>query len=155
MKIGLISDTHNRLNARIFEIFSQVDLIIHAGDIGSENILIELKTLAPVKAVYGNMDSFPLVSRLAGIDCLQVGGLSICVTHIVHSPRSFAFELFKLEKKADVVVSGHTHRAQQVWYKNILFVNPGSASQPRDSRGASVGVLTVENGKPGVEFVFF
>ena len=155
MRIGLISDTHNRVPARIFDDFAGVDLIIHAGDIGSQKVLDELKIIAPVKAVYGNMDGFPLTGNLSRIDCMKLDGLNLCLTHIVNSPKSFAFELFKMGKQADIIVFGHTHRAEQVWFNDILFINPGSAVQARDDRGPSVAILTIEENKPQVEFIFF
>ena len=119
MRIGLISDTHNRVPARVLDDFAGVDLIIHAGDIGSQKVLDELKVIAPVKAVYGNMDSSPLVGNLRRIDCMKVEGLNLCLTHIVNSPKSFAYELFKMGKETDIVVFGHTHRAEKVWFKKI------------------------------------
>ena len=151
MKIGLISDTHGNLPERIFDIFSDVDLIIHAGDIGSVDILTELKTIAPVKAVYGNMDHFPLVGSLPRIDFIKAEGLTICVTHIVNNMKSFAFELFKMKKKADVVVFGHTHSSETREYNQILFVNPGSVSYPRDAR-SSVAVLSINGQEARAEF---
>jgi len=154
MKIGLISDTHDNLPPEIHKVFAGVDLIIHAGDICKEDIITELKTIAPVKAVYGNMDRFPQVSSLNRIDFLKVNELTICITHIVSSPKSIAYELFKMNKKADVVVFGHTHQIQQTLFNKILFVNPGSPSQPRDGRGPSVAILKIADNVPEVEFVF-
>ena len=151
MKIGLISDTHDNLPEKIFDIFSDVDLIIHAGDIGSVDILSELKKIAPVKAVYGNMDHFPLVGSLPRIDFIKAEQLTICVTHIVNNLKSFTFELFKMKKKADVVVFGHTHRSEAREYNKILFVNPGSVLYPRDS-GSSVAVLSIQGHETGTEF---
>lgn len=151
MKIGLISDTHGKLPPKIFEIFADVDLIIHAGDVGSVNVLSDLKAIAPVKAVYGNMDHFPLLSKLPRIDFIKAGQLTICVTHIVNNMKSFAFELFKMSKKVDVVVFGHTHRSVVTEYNNILFVNPGSVSYPRGS-GISVAVLSIQDKKASAEF---
>ena len=154
MKIGLISDTHNKVLPQIHKVFSGVDFIIHAGDIGKEEIITELKTIAPVKAVYGNMDKFPHVSHLDRVDFLKVNELTIAITHIVSSPKTIAFELFKMNKKADIVVFGHTHRTQETWFNKILFVNPGSPTQPRDGKGPSVAILTIVDNKPEVEFIF-
>jgi len=154
MKIGLISDTHDKLPPEIHKVFAGVDLIIHAGDICKEDIITELKTIAPVKAVYGNMDRFPQVSSLNRIDFLKVNELTICITHIVSSPKSIAYELFKMNKKADVVVFGHTHQIQQTLFNKILFVNPGSPSQPRDGRGPSAAILKIVDNVPQVEFIF-
>ncbi|MBD3223846.1 MAG: metallophosphoesterase, partial [Caldithrix sp.] len=62
IKIGLISDTHNRLPAEVFETFAGVDFIVHAGDIGDREIIVDLQSLAPVTAVYGNIDTFPITT---------------------------------------------------------------------------------------------
>ena len=64
MKIGLISDTHGLLRSTVFDYFRQVDLILHAGDIGGRDILTALEAIAPTKAVYGNTDNFPLATEL-------------------------------------------------------------------------------------------
>ncbi len=153
MRIGLISDTHGFLPAPVFDLFKGVDLIIHAGDVGHENVLTELKTIAPVKAVYGNVDGFPLVGRLSRIDFLKAEEQIICVTHIVNSPKAFAYELFKLNRSADIVVFGHTHRAEVKKYNNIMFVNPGSVSMPRGSGGASVALLDITGKHAEVRFI--
>ncbi len=153
-KIGLISDTHNRLHAEIFHVFQDVDLILHAGDIGSEQILTDLSAIAPVKAVYGNTDSFPLVQKLKRVDFISAAGFTICLTHIVHSPKVFSYELFKLNRRADIVVFGHTHRASQEWFKGMYFINPGSASMPRHAKAPSVGILTFKDNQPRVEFIY-
>ena len=152
MKIGLISDTHGHLPIEIFKIFAEVDLIIHAGDIGPEEILMDLKTIAPVKAVFGNMDHSPLSHSLNRVDFIKADSLMLCVTHIMNSPKRFAYELFKMNKKADVVIYGHTHIAQVSEYNKIKFVNPGSVVQPRGGTAPSVAVLTVEGGDANVEF---
>ncbi len=154
MKIGLIADTHDKIPLPVHKIFAGVDLIIHAGDICKEDIITELKMIAPVKAVYGNMDRLPHSVHLNRIDFLKVNELTICITHIVSSPKAIAYELFKINKKADVVVFGHTHRAQETWFNKILFINPGSPSQPRDGKGPSVAILRIADNKPEVEFIF-
>lgn len=155
MKIGLISDTHGRLPSQVFAIFEGVELILHAGDIGSEQVLIELQTLAPVHAVYGNVDEFSLATRLKRIECIEAQSLHICLTHIVNSPKATEYELFKQDQRPQVVVFGHTHQAEQFLYRDILFVNPGSACLPRHTKKPSVGMLTIAGGKAKAEFIFF
>ena len=155
MKIGLISDTHGRLAPEVFEIFNDVELILHAGDIGNEQIIIELSAIAPVKAVYGNSDHFPLVSHYKRIDFFKLGKFCACLTHIVSSPKSFAFQLFKMDKCVDFVVYGHTHRAEQSRFKDILFVNPGSASLPRYGKRKSVALMEISDDNIMVDFKFF
>lgn len=151
-KIGLLSDTHGHLPGQIFEIFSGVDFIIHAGDIGGQEILSDLAALAPVKAVYGNMDSYPLHSTLSRIDFINVENITLCVTHIMNSYKSFSYELFKMNRSADVVVFGHTHRVDKTKYKNILFVNPGSVSYPRGGGKPSVALMTIDDTDIEVDF---
>ncbi len=152
MKIGLISDTHGHLPGDVFTIFSEVDLIIHAGDVGSENILTDLQAIAPVTAVYGNMDHSLPAGKLPRIAFIKAEELLLCVTHILNSPKSFAYELYKMNKKADVVIFGHTHRPEVQKYNDILFINPGSIVYPRDEGGPSVAMLTVEGSQTEVTF---
>ncbi len=154
MKIGLISDTHGHLPSQVRQVFVDVDLIIHAGDIGNQAVMTELETLAPVRAVYGNMDSPSQVGCLDRVDFVEVDGTEICVTHIVHSPQARIRELSKGSKQVDVVVFGHTHLAQDTRQDGILFVNPGSPTQPRSDKGPSVAVLTIEGSDVTVEFVW-
>ena len=154
MKIGVIADTHNHIPEKVFEIFSGVDLIIHAGDIGQDTILTNLHTIAPVRAVFGNMDHYPLVSNLKRMDIFQFEECRICLVHIIGSHKTFAYELFKQNIKVDVVIHGHTHRAEDVVFNNIRFLNPGSSSQPRSGSRGSVGVLNVEKKEINFETVY-
>jgi putative phosphoesterase len=144
MKIGIISDTHDHIPASVYEAFSNVEQIIHAGDIGKENIITELSTIAPVKAVYGNMDSYPLVSRYRRIDFFNIHRYAFCLTHIIASHKAFSYELFKMNRKVDVVIHGHTHLPDNTKFNDILFINPGSASRPKSGSNASVGILNVD-----------
>lgn len=153
MRIGVIADTHNFLPATVFDVFKGVDQIIHAGDIGDEHILKELRTMAPVRAVYGNMDRFPLVSQLRRMDFFCIENYHFCLTHIIVNHKAFSYELFKMNKKVDVVIHGHTHRPEKEYYNKILFINPGSASQPRGLGRASVGLLSLRQDKADFEIV--
>ncbi|HEM49017.1 MAG TPA: metallophosphoesterase [Caldithrix sp.] len=153
MKVGVIADTHNQIPGKVFAIFSGVNLIIHAGDVGQNNILTDLQTIAPVKAVFGNMDQYPLVSDLKRFEIFQLDEYKICLTHIIGSHKTFAYELFKQNIKVDVVIHGHTHRAEDVVYNKIRFLNPGSASQPRSGSRGSVGILVI--GKEEMNFELY
>ena len=155
MKIGIVSDTHNLLPKEVFEYFSDVQHIIHAGDIGGEGIITDLESIAPVFAVYGNMDSHPLVTNLNRIFFFELGGFKFCVTHIIGSAKSFAYELFKMEKEIDIIIYGHTHLAEKTSYNDILFINPGSASSPKHGTSRSVAVLKIEDKKAEVEFYYY
>lgn len=155
MLVGLISDTHGSLPAEVFTLFAGVDFIIHAGDVGKEEVLIELASIAEVKAVFGNTDHFPLQGKLKNMEFFERDGVKFCVTHIIPSVKTFAFQLFKMNKKADVVVFGHTHKPSQVIFNDILFVNPGSASQPRYAKKRSVALLSIEEKIISVDFKYF
>ena len=118
-------------------------MIIHAGDIGSENILSELKTIAPVKAVFGNMDHYPIVSNLKRMEIFQLEECMICLTHIIGTHKTFSFDLYKQNLKVDAVIHGHTHRAENILFNRIHFFNPGSISQPRSGSRGSAGILKI------------
>ena len=154
MKLGIISDTHNHIPDAVFDLFNGVDQSIHAGDIGRENIITDLRTIAPVKAVFGNMDTFPLVSQYRRIDFFRIVNFEFCLTHIIGTHKGFGYQLFKMNKKVDVVIHGHTHRAEKTTYNNILFINPGSASQPRKVSKGSVGLLEVKNNTINFDIIY-
>jgi len=89
MKIGLISDTHGKLPEDVFNVFKKVDLILHAGDIGNFNILKRLKELAPVYAVYGNIDNYSVASRLPLKISFKLEEVQILMMHNIGNIRSF------------------------------------------------------------------
>lgn len=153
MKIGLISDTHGSLPPAVFEALKGVDYILHAGDVGREEILTELQALGPVKAVYGNIDTFPLVHTLRRIDFLKIHHYNFCLVHAIGRPRSFAFELYKMNKQADFVIYGHTHHAEEKIYNGIHFINPGSVLGPGGLGDGTVALLTLEGDTRKVDFV--
>lgn len=155
MKIGILSDTHNVLPKEVFDYFAGAQYILHAGDIGGQEIITDLESIAPVFAVYGNMDSHPLVSSLKRVYFFKLAGLKFCLTHIIGSAKSFAYELFKMKNEADIVIYGHTHIAEKIDYSDIVFINPGSASSPKHGTSRSVAVLTIEDKKVEVDFFYF
>lgn len=137
-RIGLISDTHGHLPARALEIFRGVDIILHAGDIGAEEILDALAAVSRVVAVRGNMDWGPWADRLPESARVRAGDLEI---HLVHDRLRFSPP--QPHQGALALVSGHTHRPAVEKHNGILHINPGSAGRPRDGRGASVALLEV------------
>ncbi|MDZ4814955.1 MAG: metallophosphoesterase family protein [Verrucomicrobiota bacterium] len=139
MKIGVISDTHNKFDPRIPELFSGVDAIIHAGDVGDEWILDELKAVAPVTAVIGNTDQTVVLPDIAQLSFDKVKFL---VAHIVDE-----FEVQKaiITEKPDIVIHGHLHQVRQEFKGKTFYFNPGSASQGRGSP-RSIGFIDIFNG---------
>jgi putative phosphoesterase len=147
MKIGIISDTHNYLNPKVAGHFEGVDLIIHAGDIGSPAILEKLEKLAPIKAIRGNTDYRGTVSALPEIIATNRENVNFLIIHDIGNINSFRERLNRgdFSPLPQVIIFGHTHQA---FYKEIdgfLFVNPGSASTSRDHRKPSVMIMELND----------
>ena len=141
MKIGIISDTHGILPESIFDIFKDVKQIFHAGDIGGQDVIQGLEIICPVYAVYGNIDTWPVTIYHPHILIHQTQDKNICVYHDIVKPKYFSYQLFKKGINADIVISGHTHVAGYEVFRNVLYINPGSASKPRDRKRGTVMVL--------------
>jgi uncharacterized protein len=146
MRIGLISDTHGRLRASVFDAFAGVDLILHAGDVGPASILDELETIAPVRAVVGNTDGFALRGRAVEEVHLELEGYSVVVVHghMLGSPN--AHTLRGEYPDADIIVYGHTHRQRVDEVDGCLIINPGAAGPARFDLKPAVAVLTITAG---------
>jgi putative phosphoesterase len=126
LRVGLISDTHGLLRPEALAFLRGCSHIIHAGDIGEQQILTQLSRIAPLTAVCGNNDRGPWARALAQSEVLQVGGTRILVIH----------ELGRLagtrrNEDIHVIVSGHSHRPLVEQRDGILHVNPGSAGPRR------------------------
>jgi|SRR5579863_10435311 len=140
--IGVISDTHGLLRPEAVEALRGSDHIIHAGDVGAPEILDELRRIAPITAIRGNIDKSEWARKLPEIEVLQVGGVSIYVLH----------DLAQLDLKPaaagfSAVVTGHSHIPKQEIHDGVLYFNPGSAGPRRFKLPVSVGRLIAENGK--------
>ena len=149
--IGLISDTHGMVRASVHQALAGVELILHAGDVGGDEILDELELIAPVVAVYGNTDG-PGNPRLADSVERTIGGVRIHVSH-GHELGSPPPEKLIERYAADVIVYGHTHKQLVVRAGGRLVVNPGAAGARRFKLEPSVARLTVVNGRAEVELV--
>ncbi len=149
--LGLISDTHGLVRPDVYEALAGVELILHAGDVGGDDVLDELATIAPVGAVYGNTDA-PDDPRLSPEIVKSVGAVGIHVSH-GHELGSPTPEKLIERYAADVIVYGHTHRALVVRAGGKLVVNPGAAGPRRFNIPPSVARLTVSGGAAAVELV--
>jgi len=147
MKLGIISDTHGKLRPQVFSLFEGVQAILHAGDIGREDIITELGALAPVYAVHGNVDGFPIASTYPKWRLEHFGGKRILITHIVNSlaPDDLRelFAMAGLEETPDVLVYGHTHRERIAYAGPILTINPGAAGPGRFGSKPSLAFLEI------------
>ena len=149
--IGLISDTHGLLRPSVHSALAGVDLILHAGDVGGDDVLLELAIIAPVQAVYGNTDDINN-PNLSPELVVTEGGLSIHVSH-GHEVGSPTPERLLARYSQDIVVYGHTHRQLVSRVGNQLLVNPGAAGQQRFKLLPSLARLTIVNGVADVEII--
>ena len=144
-RIALISDTHGIATRALIETISGVHMIVHAGDIGSENIFTQLSYAAPVIAVSGNVDGWNRL--LPAEETIEVDGIYIYVSHIL--------ENISITPKAagiDIVVFGHTHVPSIGQEADIIYINPGSPTLPRSNTGPTIGMLEIDSGeiKPSI-----
>ena len=138
MLIGLIADTHGLMRPEALQALAGVDLILHAGDVGGGAVLEALRAIAPVHAVYGNVDL--LDGTLVPAIDLVVEGVRVHVSH-GHELGSPTPERLAARYAADVIVFGHTHRAVVQNVGDTLVVNPGAAGPRRFNLQPSVGLL--------------
>jgi uncharacterized protein len=147
-KIGLISDTHGLLRPEAVEALSGVQRIIHAGDIGTAEILEKLSAIAPVDAVRGNNDNGPWADRIPLYQALEFAGVSLYVLHDVKEmdidPEAAGFR---------VVIAGHSHQPRIQERDGVQYVNPGSAGPRRFSLPVTIAYLELTEGKAHAQVV--
>jgi putative phosphoesterase len=137
------------LRPEVFEVFDAVDHILHAGDVGDPEILIELAALAPVTAVYGNTDGPELRAHLPRVAELELDGFAVVVTHGDQLGHPTPAELHAAFPRAEIIVYGHTHKPLlELVDRTVTVINPGGAGHPRFGIPPSVGVLELEPGIP-------
>ena len=158
MLIGLISDTHipdraKEIPQKVFDAFSEVDLILHAGDLTSLKVIEDLEKIAPVIAIQGNMD------RVNGINLpvakvIEAEGLKIGIAHGEVYPRADTQQLLYLAKQLDVniLVTGHSHQPKIEQVEDVLLLNPGSPIVPRLA-DRTVMLLEINDKNVDVEIV--
>ena len=148
MRIGVLSDTHGKLDSRIFDLFSGVSRIIHAGDVGAKEVLIDLQAIAPTTAVLGNIDYDVELRELPLFADVSSGRIRIHVTHghLQPEPATRVRNILASQhgRPPDVLVIGHSHNPYLTLHDGVLVMNPGSASRPRHGFPASVGILTIQ-----------
>ena len=169
--IGLLSDTHIPIDAKVLpgqikEIFRDVDLILHGGDIYETWVLDELERIAPVLAAEGDDDDYDVTSdkRVKKKQTLTVEGVNISLTHIEpglgpwsvfpDSKENLEEASFKYNNVTEILLFGHSHRPKVQNRGNFLLVNPGSPTFPYYvHRPGTVALLTVSSGEVGVRIV--
>jgi uncharacterized protein len=141
--IGVISDTHGKLDEKVPELFAGVHRIIHAGDIGDEELIWRLEEIAPVIAVRGNTDAATICfpnERLA-----VIGGLTFFVRHQFATVEKMSPAQKRLieQRMPDAIIFGHSHQGYSQSWRGTLLFNPGSAGPKRFNLPRSVGMLEI------------
>lgn len=156
MLIGVISDTHiptrsKNIPKKVFEVFKDVDLILHAGDVESREVIESLEKIAPVIAVNGNCD-YDL--GLNDHEIITVDTTRIGLAHGLVYPRGDTQQLYYLARQlnVDVMITGHSHQPMIEKIDDILLLNPGSPTQPRMCE-PSVMLLEINDDKIDAQIV--
>lgn len=146
--IGVIADTHGLLRPEVLQALRHADQILHAGDVGSPEILERLRDLAPVTAVRGNVDGSAWAIALPETEVVEIGGVSIYILHDINkldlNPQAAGF---------GVVVYGHSHQPKIEKKNRVLYFNPGSAGPRRFQLPVSVGKLVIKDGELRAEVI--
>lgn len=147
--IGVISDTHSWYDSAVEVHFKGVDHILHAGDIGDMRVLSQLRGIAPVTAVRGNIDEGIDPTPLNLEEKVRLFGIGIFMTHILGNPERLphGLQLKVKQLSPDVVIFGHTHQSYLRNQEGVVYFNPGSAGPRRFSFPRSIGMLYVTEGK--------
>ncbi|HWG49982.1 MAG TPA: metallophosphoesterase family protein [Candidatus Acidoferrales bacterium] len=138
MIIGVISDTHGLLRPQALEALRGSEHIIHAGDIGAPEIISELKQIAPVTAIRGNVDVQTWARDFPEMQVIELAGKSFYVIHDLN-----ALDLNPKAAGFDVVISGHSHQPRQEIKDGVLYLNPGSAGPRRFKLPISVARIEI------------
>lgn len=145
MKIGLVSDTHGQFDPALARLFTGCELILHAGDVGTQEVLDALGRSAPVRAVRGNTDMGGFSAELPATDVVHLGLLRAFLIHALGSPENPvpAARRPMAQARSEIVVFGHSHRPLTVFQDGVLYVNPGSAGPRRFDLPRAAGLLDV------------
>jgi putative phosphoesterase len=148
MRIGVISDTHGLMRPEVLPALAGVEHILHAGDVGDPKILDLLRTIAPVTAIRGNIDTHGPCAQLPPTEALELGG---CFIYMLHS----IADLDVSPKAAGIgmVVYGHSHQPSLDRRDGVVYLNPGSAGPRRFRLPVTLAIVQVEDGTAKAEIV--
>ncbi|MDL0433647.1 metallophosphoesterase family protein [Marinobacter sp. TBZ242] len=142
MQIGVIADTHSKMRPEALEGLKGSDLILHAGDVGRDEVLDALEEIAPLVAIRGNIDKTGRAATLPDIQDLEVLGHAF---YMLHDVKTFDIDP---QGRYRVVIAGHSHKPHNEWIGDVLYFNPGGAGPRRFTLPITVGRLQVS--KDGV-----
>lgn len=141
--IGILSDTHGLLRPEVEKALAGCDHILHAGDVGDNQVLERLARIAPVTAVRGNMDYGSWSNALPVTEMVEIDTVFFYILHDLQR-----LDLDPVAAGIHVVVSGHTHRPELTRRNGVFYLNPGSAGQRRYDDPVSMARVPIENGQP-------
>ena len=148
MRVGVISDTHGLLRPDALAALRGSELILHAGDVGPAAILDQLRAVAPMIAVRGNVDTAPWTTALRTSEIVDAAGVQIFMLHdraaLDFDPTAAGFA---------AVIFGHSHRPGAEVRDGVLYLNPGSAGPRRFTLPITLAHLTIADGAIAYEFV--
>lgn len=148
VRVGVIADTHNLLRPQAVQALQGVDLILHAGDIGSLDLALRLEAIAPLRAVRGNVDKGEWAEAFPAVLLVEVGKARI---YMLHRLQDLALNPHTHE--LDVVVSGHSHKAELATREGVLYLNPGSAGPRRFKLPVTLAILHIDDSGLRAELV--
>ena len=146
--LGLISDTHGLLREEAIDALRGSDLILHAGDVGGPEILEALRTIAPVVAVRGNVDTGEWAKALPLTEVIQAGSVVVYMLHVLNN-----LDINPLAAGMHIIVSGHSHKPGQSEKSGVIYINPGSAGPKRFQLPVTVARLDLGVKPWKVEFI--
>ena len=144
IRIGVIADTHGLFDPAILRHFKGVDHILHAGDIGRLSVIEQLRAIAPVTAVSGNVDGYQ-ESGFLPETVVELAGRRIALRHILYKGGKLTKDgrTFLEREQPDICIFGHTHQPKVEWFGKTLLFNPGSAGPKRFKLPRCLGLLVL------------
>ena len=140
MRIGVISDTHGLVRDAAVAALHGSDLILHAGDVGRDEVLEALEQIAPLVAIRGNIDKTGRAATLPDVQDLEFLGHAF---HMLHDVKTLQIDP---QGRYRVVIAGHSHKPRNEWIGDVLYFNPGGAGPRRFTLPITVGRLQVSEG---------
>lgn len=141
MRVTILSDTHGLLRPEVLDRARGTDRILHAGDVGDPDVLAQLRQIAPVEAVRGNVDTYGELARLPERLDGELDGVAFRMIHRREDVEESWF------REVGLVVFGHSHRPEIAWRSGCLLLNPGAVGRRRFKLPLTLARITVREGR--------
>jgi uncharacterized protein len=138
LTVGVISDTHGLLRPEALDALRGVDQILHAGDVGTPDILASLRAIAPTTAVRGNVDHGVWATALPMTEVVRLGALDVYMLHDLGT-----LDLDPVAAGVAAVITGHSHQPKAEWKRGVFYLNPGSAGPRRFTLPVTLSILRI------------